>query len=391
MPTTGLTLSANMMQSPTDQTLALSDAKKATLGWLRQSLGSQEAVTAAGIANPGFWHEVYSFAKQQGVASLIFETLKTLPEFSKIPRDLKIKWGLETDTAIRKYRYYCKTAPEFENFFSPAGMVPVHMKGLALSLLYPRPELREFGDYDFFLLNLDTDPSLQNITENALAGEKLTAEAGIEVNTDAPKHSSWDFRHVHVECHRFLLATNVYKDANPVEGVLHTHLLPVEAQLPGEFKIHIAAPEFAKLFVPFHAMQHSGSGLRLRHIADWAMTCRAYGPDLPFHGYSEALRRGVASLNSLSNLLLATDLKADDDKMLTGLMLDGVLNPDKYERLDIEHEILGAYPSRLRKWHRRHRLKKALFPSTPSLPVAFAQTMAVKMRLKVADWSRCKK
>lgn len=377
-----------MMQSPTDQINALSAAKKAALGWLRQSLGYAEAEACQAPAETGniaFWHEVYSFAKQQGVASLIFETLKSLPEFAKIPRDLKIKWGLETDTAIRKYRYYCKTAPEFEEFFSPIGMVPVHMKGLALSLLYPRPELREFGDYDFFLFKRDTDPSLQDIKKNALAGERLTEEAGMEVNTEAPKHSSWDFEHVHVECHRFLLATNVYKDANPVEGVLHTHLLPMEAQLPGGYKIHTAAPEFSKLFVPFHAMQHSGTGLRLRHIADWAMTCKAYGSDLHCHEFSEALRRGAASLCRMSNLLLATDYKADDDEMLTSFMLDGVLNPEKYERLDIENEILGAYPSRLRKWHCRHRLKKALFPSQPPLPVAFAKTMAVKIRLTVAN------
>ncbi|MCM1077324.1 MAG: nucleotidyltransferase family protein [Bacteroides sp.] len=370
------------MLSPIEQLRRLTLPQQAAIGILRHAIypddhHSKPDTNILRRFTESDWEELHRFAARQGFAALAFEALMPLAPEIHIPYKLKLSWGMSTDTAIRKYRYFCRTAPEFENFFAKAGFIPVHMKGLALSLLYPRPELRECGDYDFYLLREGENPESQDLITTSTQGESLALAAGIDIDTSYSKHSSFHFKGIDVECHRFFLSTNFAKSAPPVERILHKHIAPQTATLPTGEQIHIVSPEFSKIFVPYHAMQHTGSGLRLRHIADWAMICRAYGDDLPGKGYSETLTQGAASLSAISNLLLGSHIAADDNPELTSLMLHAILNPGRYEYHNPHHKRFIKDINLLIRFTRRHPLTSRVFPGEGSY---FAKLFAILKR-----------
>lgn len=370
------------MQSSIDQIKQLSIAQKATLHILRIALNGDVEnnsfyVHDNKISNDNIqkylhnetFSEIRQFARLQGLSALVFNTINSLDISLSIPRNLKIAWGLETENALRKYRHFCKIAPELEKTFSEMDMIPVYLKGLSLSLLYPHPEFREFGDFDFFLLKKDVSINKQNIRINALEGESFLESQGISVNTTYPKHSSFNFKSVNAECHRFLLNLQSIKEAWQVEKILQGHLDPSKVFLPNGKDIHIVSYEFSKIFVAFHALQHAGSGLRIRHIIDWAMLCNASGYELSELGFSNVLLKGASSLNAISNLLLGTKFTAKDDPDITARLLHAILNPSVYERINDNHKFLASYFYSLKRFTLRHKITKSIFPATtPFIP-----------------------
>lgn len=369
-----------MTPSATEQLKRLSRPQRAVLELLRNALSAGGNTVMPDGFTDDEWEEIRRFATVQGVAAIVFDQLKLHPRFNAMPRRMRIAWDLSSHEVVRRYRHFCRQASEFENFFTPAGLIPVHFKGLALSLLYPHPELRECGDFDFYLFDTTRDASEQNLHASALKGEALAKDAGMNVNTLYPKHGSFDFNGVHVECHRFLLNTHILHAAADLEPVLHRHLRPVPATLPDGGMFHAVTPEFTRIFIPFHAMQHSGTGMRLRHIADWAMTCRAFGNDMPCRDLSPVLFRGASSLSAISDLLIGTEINADDDPILTAGMMHAMLKPERYERLDMEHEFLGDYPGRFNKFCRRFRLASQIFPNETGFTRHFINSLKSKTK-----------
>lgn len=371
------------MLSPSDIINRMPLSHKVALSLLQVGLNIKDGfdTSAIPVNDENFWNELHRFSAVQGISALTFESLRFLGLEAHMPKSLKISWTLESEKAIRKYRHFSKTAPELEKFFSPSGLIPVHMKGLSMSLLYPRPELRECGDYDFYLYKISENPDKQDILINSQEGEAFVQAAGYDIDSIlTEKHSCWDFRHIHVECHRFLLNLQyVPESASPVEQRLHQHMAPVRTILADGGEIHCVSPEFALMFVPFHALQHSGCGLRLRHIADWAMLSRKYGNDVSRYDFSECLRGGVNSLNVLSNKTLATDFKTDGNARLASQMLKAVLQPGEYERLDINNETLHDIPGRLRKFARRNKLAHKIFPDYPPLVNSIFNALMFKL------------
>lgn len=357
----------------------MTPAQRFAISLLRKELFGDELDISLTTPDSNFWDELHSFAKTQGVSALIF---KNIPSDAKIPKSLKVKWALETDNAIRKYRYFENTAPKFEDFFKNLDLIPVHFKGLALSLLYPHPELRECGDFDFYLYDKGKPSLSQDIRENALRGELLAEKTGMNVNAIYPKHGSFDFEGVHVECHRFLVNLMNIEAAKPVEDFLYKHLSPLKATITSGKQIHIANQEFTKTFVGHHALQHCGTGMRLRHIVDWTLTARKYGNEFSDESLPDYLKRGCDSLSAIANIIFDVGIKTSDDTYLTSRILYAILNAHKFERLDIATEFLGDYPGRLLKCIRRHYLSRAIFPGQSGLLKHIYSTLRLKIKLK---------
>lgn len=366
------------MLSASEQLHKLPDHAKAVVRLLRMALNPDAAQLPVLRPDEQFWYNLRRFAALQGISALVFYTLRTNGLDGTMPRRLRIKWALETDNAVAKYNHFASKAPEFEAFFAPAGLVPVHIKGLGLSTLYPRPELRECGDYDFYLFRKGQPAGSQNILANALDGEAMASAAGMEVEPTSPKHGSWNHGRIHVECHRYFVNLHNSTASVDVEKCLVPYLQPMESRLPDGSMFHAASPEFSNLFVVHHALQHSGKGMRLRHIADLAMVRRAYGGVVPEDSLPVYFRRGMASLNALADLIFGDGgEKGDlgDDPQLTARMLHAVLNAQKYERTDIKSEILHDIPGRMLKFTRRYNLEKRIFPDMPSFHVHLVKSI----------------
>lgn len=357
-----------MAQSVNDQLSALTPPQLAALALLRAGLNPGNP---AFTPNPDLfyslsgddWTHLRGFAASQGFAAIAFEALNFLPQELLPERKLLISWGMSAQMQKDRYNYFCHHIGELEQFFEKEGMTPVFMKGLQAASLYPRPELREFGDLDMYLLRKDLPADRQDLWANGQKGDEIIRSAGLDVSFAeySPKHSSFDFNKMHVENHRLLLNTYILKAAKPVEDRLYRLLKPERLQLTEAISINAVSPEFARIFLAFHALQHVGSRMRIRHIADWAMLCRAYGNTLPGECYSEALRRGAASLSVISDLLLDTDFSVVHDKKVTATILHAIFNPRRYECLRLDNNF-NYVRTRSLQMYRINKIRRMIFP-----------------------------
>lgn len=357
-----------MALSVNDQLSALTPPQLAALSLLRAGLNPGNT---AFTPNPDLFHPLSGddwsllrdFAAAQGFAAIAYEALNFLPQELLPERKLLISWGMSTQMQKDRYNYFCRHIGELEQFFEKEGMTPVFMKGLQAASLYPHPELREFGDLDMYLLRKDLPTHRQDLWANGQKGDEILRYAGLDVSFAeySPKHSSFDFNNMHVENHRLLLNTYILKAAKPVENRLYRLLKPERLQLTETTSINAASPEFARIFLAFHALQHVGSRMRVRHIADWAMLCRAYGNTLPGEGYSEFLRRGAASLSAISDLLLDTDFSVAHDKKVTATILHVIFNPRRYECLRLDNNF-NYVRTRSLQMYRINKIRRVIFP-----------------------------
>ncbi len=114
------------------------------------------------------WTLVYHESQRQAVPGLLFRGFQQLPERWFPPQALVMRWLADTTTAGRSYRQAVKATAFTWNLFSKAGLKPVLQKGLAVGMLYERPEERVYGDVDWCI-------------EDMSAAETLLHRLGVEV------------------------------------------------------------------------------------------------------------------------------------------------------------------------------------------------------------------
>ena len=105
------------------------------------------------------WPAVYSMLVQQGVAAVAWDNVQRamteggiLPE-QQLSKTQKIQWALATESIVKKYKLRKDLSIEISNIWAREGIKTYGLKGWALSTYYPKPELRECGDFDCWLGN----------------------------------------------------------------------------------------------------------------------------------------------------------------------------------------------------------------------------------------------
>lgn len=100
------------------------------------------------------WMQVYVESQRQAVQGLLFRGFQQLPERLFPPQALVMHWLADTAAAGRSYRQTVKATAFTWDLFSKAGLNPVLQKGLAVGMLYERPEERVYGDVDWCIDDL---------------------------------------------------------------------------------------------------------------------------------------------------------------------------------------------------------------------------------------------
>ena len=118
------------------------------------------------------WNRLFTLAAQHGVTALLFDTILRLPEQQQPSRALKIRWALSSEAIEKRHAQQTRAAHELTTLFASHGVRTILLKGLGLSIYYPRPEHRECGDIDLWLDNCDK-------------GNRLIEELGIKINYDS--------------------------------------------------------------------------------------------------------------------------------------------------------------------------------------------------------------
>ncbi len=224
------------------------------------------------------WGKCYALATDQGVLSIAWDAVRLLPAAQQPPKKLKLNWALSAEEFAGIHRNHCAVIDELSRFFAGHGIATVQLKGVGLSTYYPVPERRQSGDIDIYTFSSDRS-RMSDIEAGELA-DRLIREKGIEVEMHSYKHSSFSYKGVPVENHKFFSNARDYAAAAEVETLLHEHLDPRPVQLPDGRTILVPSPEFNSLFVSVHALQHFTCGLSLIHLCDWVCVLKKTGQNM---------------------------------------------------------------------------------------------------------------
>lgn len=146
----------------------------------------------------------------------------------------------------------------------------VLLKGFGLALLYPNPNVRQFGDIDLFV-GLDKFHEACTLLRTLPGGYNWGGEV------DLGHHYNIEFGQIPMEIHRVSADVDNPEDAVIFsaierEGMTHSQRVNFEG-----IEINIPSKEFVVFFTFYHAWHHfMTSGVGWRQISDVAMTLHAY-------------------------------------------------------------------------------------------------------------------
>ena len=97
------------------------------------------------------WQRIYMNSVRHGVLALALDGVMRLPKELQPEFNTRIKWGYNAEVIAKRYNAQKATAEKLAAIFAEKGIRTMVMKGIGLSLYYPLPRQRPFGDIDIYL------------------------------------------------------------------------------------------------------------------------------------------------------------------------------------------------------------------------------------------------
>ena len=216
------------------------------------------------------WRNVLLLAQKQGVRGLAYEALELLKQENEActcfpDRTTLMQWYAQTAFVEKMFAQHVALAKDVVEIWKQHGIKTIVFKGLAHSRYYPKPEYREFGDFDCYLIDADGNCAYKQ-------GNEIVREKGLMVDDGWYKHSHIAYKKLTIENHQFFTSVRhggtdraLYQymveaigDGNQLERLDGTdiYVLPIVAE---------------GLFMLYHSLSHFlVEGINLRHFVDWA-------------------------------------------------------------------------------------------------------------------------
>lgn len=152
---------------------------------------------------------------------------------------------------------------------------PVLLKGFSLAMLYPNPNLRQFGDIDLYV-------GLDNFHEACSILRTLPGGYNWGEEEDVGHQYNIEFGNYPMEIHRVSAEVVDPKDVEVYAAIEHDGLYEHTQHVDYEgLKLTIPSKEFMVFYTFFHAWEHFlTSGVGWRQISDVAMTLHVYHEQL---------------------------------------------------------------------------------------------------------------
>lgn len=204
------------------------------------------------------WRGVIAFAHKQGLAGLCLDSLGSLPEDCRPPKELLLNLIGITTQLEHLYNLHLRVIRSLSDFYNKHGIKPVLMKGYGLSLNYPRPNHRPSGDIDLFL-------------SDGERGDELIKGLGIEVKQNEEKHSTFVYHGIHVENHATVICELEHDSLADIEKFLEQELTE-HSTYDDTSGCYLPSDMFNVVFLPLHLGGHFVfGGANLRQILDYGM------------------------------------------------------------------------------------------------------------------------
>lgn len=227
---------------------------------LHASVASNVVLQEIPIIQETTWQRLFEIAAKQGVLALLYEVICQLPESVQPPRMLKLRWALSVEAIERRYEQQIQVVHELSELYGNQGIRSIVLKGIGLSVYYPRPEHRECGDIDLLL-------------DDYIKGNEIIERLGITVNRNNEKHAVFYYKGVMVENHCNLLAFSHHKTEKLINEFLNEEAEHCLRVADGGY--YLPSPMFNVLYLFRHMARHFGiEGINLRILLDWGLFLR---------------------------------------------------------------------------------------------------------------------
>ncbi len=161
------------------------------------------------------------------------------------------------------------------NLLREHNIEPVLLKGFGLAMLYPNPNLRQFGDIDLFV-------GLDNFHEACKLLRTLPGSYNWGEEEDSGHHYNIEFGPYPMEVHRVSAEVTGAKEAAIYLPIEHEGLVEQARRVDLDgFDITVPSIEFQVFFTFYHAWHHFlTSGVGWRQVSDVAVALHAFHEQL---------------------------------------------------------------------------------------------------------------
>lgn len=285
---------------------------------ISKSQADTDTVLSVGVLSDDEWRAVYEAAVRGGVCALVWDAVQRLDKSLWPPRGLRLQWGVGASVIASGYKARKARILELTDRWAEAGIKTYCLKGLALSQYYPKPELRESGDFDCWLGD-DFD-----------LGNKVAVSLGATFDPHDYRHSVLTYNGLKVENHRYFLAIRGNERHKRLERYLHKVIVS-DSTMDG-CNLYYPSSQFHAMFLTMHALNHFlYEGIRLRHLCDWVCFVNAERANVDWAEFNRRCEqvgasRFVAAMNAVCVRYLGLDLSetglACDDRYALRLLMD---------------------------------------------------------------------
>ncbi len=271
--------------------------------------GDEDRTLSVGALSEAEWLDVYAAAVRGGVCALVWDSVLRLERSLWPPRELRLRWGVSADAIASGYEDRAAKIFELTDHFADVGIRTYCLKGLALSHCYPKPELRESGDFDCYL------------GRDFERGNKVAMAFGATFDPHDYRHSVLLYKGLKVENHRYFIAIRGNERHKRLERYLH-EVIACERRIGGS-NLYYPSGQFHAMFLTMHALNHfQYEGMRLRHLCDWVCFLNSERANVDWAEFKKrceevGAERFVAAVNAVCVRYLGLDLSG------TGLECDG--------------------------------------------------------------------
>lgn len=228
---------------------------------LRAALhGKMEDTALFARCDEACWGEIYRRSSVQGVLAVAWDGLQMLPGELRPPRALLLEWAFNVEQIEKRYRRHEAAVTCLAAFYHKHGFPMMLLKGYGLSLSYPVPSHRPFGDIDIWLYGRQPE-----------ADRVVARELGLRIDEDKEHHTTFLFDGIMVENHYDLVNNETHSSNRRIEQPLKRFAAqPGESVELGGVPVGLPSVPFNALFLLRHAAVHFAAvNIGLRHVLDW--------------------------------------------------------------------------------------------------------------------------
>lgn len=260
--------------------------------------------------------DIYRIAHEQGIGAITYDYLLGYnlsadfcdllfpPHFTinTIPASNKISWALAVENIIKQYHRRKTLSIEIADIWAQEGIKTYGLKGWALSTYYPKPELRECGDFDCYL------------GADFAKGNEIAIANGAQFDPHDYRHSHIYYKGLTIENHRYFLPIRGNDRNKRLEQYLQA-VIPSEKRIENS-NVYYPSPQFHALFIILHMLQHFlHENITLRHMLDWTYFVNAEKENINWREFNvkceeAGATRFVEALNHICTQHMGLDLNS---------------------------------------------------------------------------------